>query len=68
MVGDTLRNIFHVEIYALIGFIIFFTFFIFVTINAFRMKKEEVEEFSNLPLDDKETMSVQRSVSAGKKY
>lgn len=59
MVGDTLRNIFHVEIYALIGFIIFFTFFIFVTINAFRMKKEEVEEFSNLPLDDQETMSVQ---------
>ena len=59
MVGDTLRNIFHVEIYALIGFIIFFTFFIFVTINAFRMKKEEVEEFSNLPLDDQETMSIQ---------
>lgn len=59
MVGDTLRNIFHVEIYALIGFIIFFTFFIFVTINAFRMKEEEVEEFSNLPLDDQETKSVQ---------
>ena len=44
MVGDTLRNIVHVEIYALIGFIIFFTFFIFVSINAFRMKKEEVDE------------------------
>jgi len=58
MVGDTLRNIFHVEIYALIGFIIFFTFFIFVTINAFRMKKEEVEEFSNLPLDDQEAKGV----------
>ncbi|MDP3915379.1 MAG: CcoQ/FixQ family Cbb3-type cytochrome c oxidase assembly chaperone [Bacteroidota bacterium] len=58
MVGDTLRNIFHVEIYALIGFIIFFTFFIFVTINAFRMKKEEVEEFSNLPLDDQEAQGV----------
>jgi cbb3-type cytochrome oxidase subunit 3 len=58
MVGDTLRNIFHVEIYALIGFIIFFTFFIFVTINAFRMKKEEVEEFSNLPLDDQGAQGV----------
>lgn len=52
MVGDTLRNIFHVEIYALIGFIIFFTFFIFVTINAIRLKKEEIEEFSNMPLED----------------
>ncbi|HCY43792.1 MAG TPA: CcoQ/FixQ family Cbb3-type cytochrome c oxidase assembly chaperone [Prolixibacteraceae bacterium] len=52
MVGDTLRNIFHVEIYALIGFIIFFTFFILVSINAFRMKKEEVDEISNMPLED----------------
>ncbi|OFX57915.1 MAG: hypothetical protein A2066_05785 [Bacteroidetes bacterium GWB2_41_8] len=52
MVGDTLRNIFHVEIYALIGFIIFFTFFILVSINAFRMKKEEVDEISAMPLED----------------
>lgn len=55
MVGDTLRNIFHVEIYALIGFFIFFTFFIFVTINAFMMKKEEIDEFSNMPLEDSVT-------------
>ena len=27
-------------------------FFIFVSLHAFRMKKEEVDEFSNLPLDD----------------
>jgi len=52
MIRDTLSTIFHVEIYAIIGFIIFFTFFIFVTIQAFRMKKEEVIEFSNLPLED----------------
>jgi cbb3-type cytochrome oxidase subunit 3 len=54
MLTDSFRNIFHVEIYALTGFIIFFTFFIFVSINAFKMKKEEVEEFSNLPLDDQD--------------
>ncbi len=58
MVGDTLRTIFHVEIYALIGFVIFFTFFIFVSINAFRMKKEEVDEISNLPLDDQEAQGM----------
>ncbi|MBW8334727.1 MAG: hypothetical protein K0M40_22110 [Prolixibacteraceae bacterium] len=58
MVGDTLRTIFHVEIYALIGFIIFFTFFIFVTLNAFRMKKEEIDEFSNMPLEDSEAQGV----------
>ena len=58
MVGDTLRTIFHVEIYALIGFVIFFTFFIFVSVNAFRMKKEEIDEFSNLPLDEQEENGV----------
>ena len=52
MISESLQNIFHVEIYALIGFIIFFTFFIFVTIHVFRMKQEEVAEFSNLPLED----------------
>jgi cbb3-type cytochrome oxidase subunit 3 len=52
MLTDSLRNIFHVEIYAFLGFIIFFTFFIVVTIQAFRMKNEEVNQFSNMPLDD----------------
>lgn len=60
MLSDSFRNIFHVEIYALVGFIIFFTFFIFVSINAFRMKKEEVDELSNMPLED--------SVNRGKEH
>jgi cbb3-type cytochrome oxidase subunit 3 len=58
MLSDSFRTIFHVEIYALIGFIIFFTFFILVSVNAFRMKKEEVDELSNLPLDDQEARGV----------
>jgi cbb3-type cytochrome oxidase subunit 3 len=52
MLTDSFRNIFHVEIYALLGFIIFFTFFIVVSIQAFRMKKEEVNQYSAMPLDD----------------
>lgn len=52
MVQDTLSSIFHVEIYALIGFIIFFTFFVAVSINAFRMKKEEENQLSSMPLDE----------------
>jgi cbb3-type cytochrome oxidase subunit 3 len=52
MISESLQNIFHVEIYALIGFVIFFTFFIFVTIHVFRMKQEEVDEFSKIPLED----------------
>lgn len=52
MLTDSFRTIFHVEIYALIGFIIFFTFFVVVSILAFRMKKEEVTRYSNMPLED----------------
>ncbi len=60
MLSDSFRNIFHVEIYALIGFVIFFTFFIFVAIHAFKMSKEEVAQLSNMPLDesDKEPEKV----------
>ena len=54
MLTDSFRNLFHVEIYALIGFIIFFTFFIFVSVQAFRMKKDEVNKLSSMPLDDSE--------------
>jgi hypothetical protein len=52
MFKETLQNIYHVEIYALIGFVIFFTFFIFVSLQAFRMKKDEVDQISQMPLDD----------------
>jgi len=57
MHADSLQNSIHVEIYALIGFIIFFTFFIFVSIQAFRMNKEEVTKLSNMPLEDAEVES-----------
>ncbi len=52
MFKETLSSILNVEVYAIIGFFIFFSFFIFVSIHAWKMKKEEVDEFSNLPLDD----------------
>ena len=52
MLTETFQNIIHVEIYALIAFIIFFTFFIVVSVQAFRMRKEESDLFSSLPLDD----------------
>jgi len=61
MLTDSFRNVFHVEIYALIGFIIFFTFFIFVSVQAFRMKKDEVNKLSSMPLDDSEIETQENS-------
>lgn len=52
MFKETLSSILNVEVYAIIGFFIFFTFFIFVSVQAFLMKKEEVDQISNMPLED----------------
>jgi hypothetical protein len=52
MYKETLNSILNVEVYAIIGFFIFFTFFIFVSIQAYRMKKEEVDLIRQLPLED----------------
>ena len=59
MLADSFRNIFHVEIYALIGFVIFFTFFIVVSVHTFRMKKEEEAKLSNMPLDDSDIEAIE---------
>ena len=52
MYKETLNSILNIEVYAIIGFFIFFTFFIFVSIQTYRMKKEEVDQISQLPLED----------------
>jgi len=52
MFKETLSSILNVEVYAIIGFFIFFTFFIFVSVQAFLMKKDEVDQISNMPLED----------------
>lgn len=39
-------------IFAIIGIIIFFTLFIILLIRIFKMKKEKVDEYKNLPLED----------------
>lgn len=39
-------------IFAIIGIIIFFILFIILMIRIFKMKKETVDEYKNLPLED----------------
>ncbi len=40
-----------IEIYPLISFIIFFVFFVALTVYVIRKDKKEIQEISNLPLD-----------------
>ena len=44
-----------IEIYPIISFIIFFTFFIALIIYVYKVDKKVFNEISNIPLDSNET-------------
>lgn len=44
-----------IEIYPIISFIIFFTFFVALTIYVLKVDKKIFNEISNIPLDSNET-------------
>ena len=52
MIKEHLQNITGVEIYAIIGFLIFFVFFVMVTIHTIKLKRKDVERFKQLPLEE----------------
>lgn len=47
-----LTSIDGIEIYPIISFLIFFTFFIGLTVYVVRMKKNRIDEIKNIPLED----------------
>jgi len=47
-----MTSIGNIEIYPIISFLIFFTLFIMACIMAFRISKKQIEELSNIPLDE----------------
>ena len=55
LIKHHLETITGIEIYPLISFIIFFLFFTGLFIYVYRMKKTEIDEITNIPLDSKET-------------
>ena len=52
MMKEHLQSIIGVELYAIIGFLIFFVFFILVTVHTIRMDKSRVRRLSEIPLED----------------
>lgn len=49
---SVLENVAGLEIFAIIGILIFFSFFVGLLIWVLRMKKSRVDEFSRLPLEE----------------
>lgn len=64
-----LDNVAGLEIYAIIGIIIFFTFFIALIVWVIRMKKGKVDEYSQLPLatdEDDATSTADNEIDTDK--
>lgn len=51
IVTNTLEGIAGIEMYPIIGLLIFLIFFIILIFRVMKMKSNEVNEFSNLPFD-----------------
>lgn len=51
-IKHNMETILGIEIYPIISLIIFFTFFVGLTVWAFTYKKEKINELSNIPLED----------------
>jgi len=47
-----MESILGIEIFPIISFVIFFGFFLLVTVMVIAMKKKEVDKMSHMPLDD----------------
>ncbi|MCB0762611.1 MAG: CcoQ/FixQ family Cbb3-type cytochrome c oxidase assembly chaperone [Flavobacteriales bacterium] len=51
-IKDNMATIDGIEIFPIISFLIFFTFFIAVALYVVKMKKSRIDELSNIPLED----------------
>ena len=52
LIKQTLESIEGVGIYSIIAFFIFFVVFILVMIHTFTLKKADIDEMKQIPLDD----------------
>jgi len=57
---EHLNNIQNVEQYAIVGFLIFFIFFIAITIHTMKMDKARTQSYGNLPLDENDQTQVEQ--------
>ena len=55
-IKGNLESIDGIEIYPIISFLIFFTFFVGLSIYVFKMKKERINDLKNIPLEDENEM------------
>jgi Ca2+/Na+ antiporter len=52
MLRDVFKTMGDIEIYGMISTIIFVVFFVLLVLYTIAMKKSDMDEFSNMPLDE----------------
>jgi cbb3-type cytochrome oxidase subunit 3 len=57
IVTKVLEGVADIQIFPIIGLIIFFTMFILLIIHVARMSREKVDEYSRMPLNDDNQLS-----------
>lgn len=58
MLSNYLSSIKDVEIFPIIGFLIFFSIFIFVIVKVVRADKKYISKMENLPLEDEKEIKT----------
>jgi len=61
IISNLLENIQGIQIYYIVGLLIFVTLFVVITIRTIRMPKQEAEKIKNSILNDNETDDVIQS-------
>ncbi len=58
IVSNLLENIESIQIYYIVGLLVFVTLFIVITIRTLKMPKQEAEKIKNSILNDNETEDI----------
>jgi len=61
IISNLLENVEGIQIYYIVGLLIFITLFIVISVRTIRMPKQEVENIKNSILNDNEPENIIRS-------
>ncbi len=64
LVRNILEGVAGLEIYPIIGILVFLAFFVGVVVWVLRMKKNKVDAYSRIPLDDDDNPSIENKDSS----
>ncbi len=66
MIKNVLESIAGVEIYGIISLVLFFAVFLFMVIRTVGIKKDDIRQYSLIPLDDTESSEPSNHNSSGR--